>query len=239
MSPKPGTTQRIDDEYAAEDQTTLNESVARGSLFYCPNAPRCSAKYLRYNKFLEHLAGDRCSTRVKKRQSSMVSYILKTYVEKFSSSPYEQNLTQNDRRHLKIHLEHLEPIVFEKTTYPRAPYDLGYPSHINYKLQGWALPTRKVATVYDMDQVNYSKSLFLQGQRTNQKITPEEAEIQIRDAINPRTKELYPPNQWLTCDQFKYAFQLFHCQNPKRIDFIYFQISFCQVYSYVETRQKS
>ena len=150
---------------------------------------------------MAHLSGDSCITR--RRISSTKSYVLKTYVEKFSSTPYEQNLTQKDRRHLKIHLEHLELVILEPVSYPRATYNIGNPPRINYRAQGWALPTRKEATVYSMDQVNFAKRLFLNGQSTNQKVTPEEAEHQMRDAINPRTNQLYSPNQWLTSDQFK------------------------------------
>ena len=196
-----GSERRIDTGFEADDQTSLNESVARGALFYCPNAPRCSAKYLRYNYFMAHISGDRCIT--KRRASSAKEYVLKTYVEKFSSTPHEQNLTQSDRRHYKIHLEHMEIVVLEAITYPRAAYNIGNPARINYRIQGWALPTRKQATMYSMDQVNFAKLLFLQGQETNKKKTPEEAELLMPDSINPRTKQLFSANEWLTSDQFK------------------------------------
>ena len=56
---------------------------------------------------------------------------------------------------------------------------------------------------HNNDQKNFAKKFFLKGYYSQQKVLPEEAEAEMQIAINPRTKQCYPPEEWLTRNQFK------------------------------------
>lgn len=143
---------------------------------------------------------------------------------KFSSSKLEHQLSQHDRRHMRINLEELSyvPLYDE---FPRADYARNCNFVISFKM-GWAIPVRTVPTIYSKRQTNYAKTLFLQGQETRGKYLPEEAEqvqflIQSIYQLKPLTYYFYSLqamrdvesndtglpyfefSEWLSADQFK------------------------------------
>ena len=154
-----------------EDNDSFTQAYSRGTVFHCPNE-KCTCKFLRYKNYIKHIAGDFCI--VRKRSSSIPSHVVRTYMGKFSSSKLEQQLSQHDRRHMRINLEELSyvPLYDE---FPREDYARNCQFVISFKM-GWAIPIRTIPTVYTKRQTNYAKTLFLQGQETRGKYQPEEAE---------------------------------------------------------------
>ena len=94
-----------------------------------------------------------------------MSFVLKTYISKFSSSRQEeQMLSVQQRRHLKTALEDIAPHFLSEVHLPRKQYSF----NIKYEV-GWALASRKASTRYSREQENFAKTLFLDGEQTGQK----------------------------------------------------------------------
>ena len=154
-----------------DDQNETNEIVARGSVFHCPNQ-RCSSKFLRYYNFQRHLVSDNCQ--VKRRPMTQKAYVLRTYVAKFSSCKYEQQLSQTERRHMRHHLEELAPVQLDDRFVRIEPESIV----IDYLVSGWARKEHKPPTVYSIPQENFAKQLFLQGNESKKKYDPQVKNLQ-------------------------------------------------------------
>ena len=121
------------------------------------------------------------------------------WMSKNGATKYEKHsLTQQQKRHMRTNLSPLNLLDL--------PANLGRKEH-SFKIsfvKGWAITTRAPHTYYTMEQTNFAKRLWLYGNETNQKVTPEKAVIQMRDSNQPNSDEpLFHFTLWLNESQFK------------------------------------
>lgn len=112
---------------------------------------------------------------MKVRSESQMNHVSRIWMSKHGATRFEKHtLTQAQRRHMKTNLSPLiAPVLPEDIV--RKPHDF----KIEFA-QGWAITRRDPATVYTQVQTNFAKRLWLYGNETNQKITPEDAVKKVK-----------------------------------------------------------
>ena len=98
------------------DQSEANELFSEGAVWHCPKE-RCDSTFLRYSAFLKHKLSENCTVKTRVRDQSIGSYVLKTYSSKYQCSKVEEKLTVGERRHLRTHLDDLNPVHLDEWLY--------------------------------------------------------------------------------------------------------------------------